>query len=189
MFGSTLRFDNDREADVEMRTASLSGSYSLNETFTLRAGLGLILDGELNPETGGKQNVEPGGLFMVGMDYRAVTGEGFIPFIDLSLFFGASFSETVDPVTDQSTDYLATDLRFGARGSWNVNNTLFPFLAVRLFGGPVRWTMNGEDVVGSDVHHYQAALGAAVQIKRIAVYGEWAPVGEQGLSAGLSLTL
>ncbi|MBD3224358.1 MAG: hypothetical protein GF313_06480 [Caldithrix sp.] len=47
--------------------------------------------------------------------------------------------------------------------------------------------MNGQEVIGPDVHHYQAAVGGSVQIEPIGVYVQWVGLGERGLSAGLSL--
>ena len=39
---------------------------------------------------------------------------------------------------------------------------------------------------GSDVHHYQIAMGAATQWGKLGFHLEWAALGEQGASAGVS---
>lgn len=186
-FNSTIRFDDNREVDVEMTTVSLSGAWLINDSWTVRAGLGVILDGELKPDAGTTHDVKPGGLAAVGLEYRALIGDGYTPFIDLSLFLSGSWTETVDPITDSKTSYFASDIRLGARAGWNVKGNIFPYVAARVFGGPVKWELDGEDVTGTDIHHYQLALGTAVQLGQVGVYVEWAGLGEQALSAGLSM--
>ena len=186
-FNSTIRFNDNREVDVEMTTVSLSGAWLINYNWTIRAGLGVILDGKLKPDADITHDVKPGGLAAVGLEYRALIGDGYTPFIDLSLFLSSSWTETVDPVTDIITSYFASDLRLGARAGWNVKGNIFPYVVARVFGGPVKWELDGEDVTGTDIYHYQLALGSAVQLGQVSVYVEWAGLGEQALSAGLSM--
>ncbi len=186
---STLRFDNDREVDVKMSTVSLSGSWLINENFSFRVGLGVILDGSMNPKGKTKQDVDPGGMVSAGLEYVVFVGDGLIPFIDLSSNLSVSFTKTQDLITDRKTNYFASDLRFSARVGWNVNGNVFPYLSTRVFGGPVNWKLDGEEVTGSDVHHYQLAIGTAVRINNFSIYGEWAGIGERALSVGFSLPL
>lgn len=186
-FNSTLRFDGDREVDVEMSTLSVSGAWLINDIWTVRAGLGVILDGELKPDIGNTHDLEPGWLASVGLEYRALIGKGKIPFIDLSVFLSGSWTKAVESITDNKTSYSASDLRLGARAGWNVKGNTFPYVAVRLFGGPVDWELSGADVIGTDTNHYQIALGTAVQLGSVSVYFEWAALGEQALGLGLSM--
>ncbi len=186
-FNSTIRFDNNREVDVDMSTVSLSGAWLINNKWTVRAGLGFILDGKLKPGTGNAHDVEPGGLAAAGIEYRALIGDGYTPFIDLSLFLSSSWTEIVNPDTDSKTSYFASDARLGARAGWNVKGSFFPYAAARVFGGPVNWKLEGKDVTGTDIHHYQLAFGTAVQLGIVGIYVEWAGLGEQALSAGLSM--
>ena len=172
-----------------MTTVSLSGAWLINDSWTVRAGLGVILDGELKAGAGTAQDVNPGGLAAVGLEYVALVGDGYTPFIDLSLFLSGSMTETTDQVTANKTGYFATDLRFGTRAGWNVNGNIYPYMAARIFGGPVNWALDGKDVTGNDIHHYQFALGMAIRFGQMSVYGEWAGFGEQALSAGLGVGL
>ncbi len=186
IFNTTIRFDDHQDVDVEMSTVSMAGGWLINESWTLRGGVGLILDGDMITPDGVIHAVEPGGLFSVGLENRALIGEGYTPFVDLSLFFGASWTETIDPGTQAATSYFAADARFGARAGWNINNNTFPYVAARIFGGPVNWEIAEVEVTGSDIHHYQIALGMAVQLGPVGIFAEWAGVGEQAVSAGLS---
>lgn len=169
-----------------MSTISLAGGWLINDSWTLRGGFGLILDGEMETPGGAVHEVEPGGLVSLGMEHRVMVGQGTTPFVDLSLFLGASWTETSDPDTDLKTSYFATDARFGARSMWNINNNTFPYVAARVFGGPVSWELLDEDLTGTDVNHYQIALGTAVQLGPVGVFAEWAGLGEKAVSAGLS---
>ena len=169
-----------------MSTVSVAGAWLINDNWTLRGGFGLILDGEMKTPDGVEHEVQPGGLVSAGVERRVLVGNGWTPFMDLSLYLGASWTETLDPNTEIKTSYLATDLRFGTRAGWNINGNTFPYAAVRIFGGPVNWELDGEDVTGADIHHYQIAIGTAVQLGPVALYAEWAGVGEKAVSAGIS---
>jgi len=169
-----------------MNTISLSGSWKLNDNWAFRGGLGVIFDGRLRPAIGRSQNVTPGGLIAIGIEYLVIAGEGYTPYVDISLFLSGSTAESEDPITKNRARYTSSDLRLGGRASWNIKNRVFPYLSTRLFGGPVYWVLNGEDVIGTDINHYQIATGAAVQFNTVATFIEWSQVGEKALSIGLS---
>ncbi len=183
---STIRFDGGREVDLEMTTISLSGAWLINRQWAIRAVAGVLLDGGLQPEGQASHDFEPGGLVAAGVEYRASEGQGKTPSVDLSFFLGASWSQTVAPGTDAKTSYFAGDARLGARFGWVIQEKIFPYVAARVFGGPVNWELDGEDVVGTDVHHYQLALGVATSLGKVGLFAEWAGLGEQALSAGMS---
>ncbi len=114
------------------------------------------------------------------------SGQGLTPFIHMSLGLGASWAHTIEEGFADKTRYFALDARLGTRASWNFNDNTFPYFALRVFGGPVKWELDGEDVTGTDTHHYQLAFGTAVQYGPVGLYAEVAPLGEQSVSAGLS---
>ena len=143
----------------------------------------------MKPDVGTTHAVKPGGLLAVGLEYHALIGDGYTPFIDLSLFLSSSWTKVVDSITDSKTSYFASDIRTGARAVWNVKGNIFPYVAAHVFGGPVNWELDGENVTGTDIHHYQLAIGTAVQLGQVGIYVEWAGLGEQALSAGLSTAL
>ena len=89
-------------------------------------------------------------------------------------------------MSQNQTSYFSYDLRVGGRASWIINDSIFPYITGRVFGGPVSWELENTDVMGTDIHHYQFALGTAVQFGGTGVFVEWAGVGEKALSAGLS---
>lgn len=181
---TTLKLDGDR-ADLELSSVSLAASYPIGEKTTLRAGLGSVLDGELRPEAGSIHEFEPGGLAFAGINYNSSEGQGSRPSVDLSLQFGVTWAETVEKGTDQRADYSAADFRLGVQTTWTVGSRFYPYLAGRVFGGPVNWESEGESLTGSDIHHYQVAAGAAVGLGPVLLFAEWAALGEQGLSFGI----
>ena len=186
-FHSTIRFDNDRNVDVDMTTVSLSGAWFISEVWTVRVGLGMILSGELKPDAGTSHDVNPGGIASVGFEYIAHVGADYTPSIDLSLFISGSMTETTHTLTDKNTRYFASDARLSARAGWNLKGNIFPYAAARVFGGPVRWELDGKDITGGDIHHYQLAIGTAARIGLFSAYFEWAGRGEQAVSAGLGV--
>lgn len=172
-----------------MSTVSLAGGWQLNDTWSIRTGVGLILDGDLQPDNASAYVVQAGGVVALGVEYLFQRGTGSVPSLDYSLFVSASSAETEHPITGDMIKYASADVRLGGRATWNINNKIFPFFAGRVFGGPVSWNLNDTDVLGSDVHHYQFALGTAIQFGSVGTFVEWAGVGEKALSAGLSYRL
>lgn len=183
---STLRFDGSDEVDVEMSTISLAGSWQLNDSWSFRTGFGLIYDGTLKPENQPAHLVKPGGVIAVGFEYLYRRGEGYVPTLDYSVFLSAASTKTENPTTQDKTNYFSSDLRFGGRASWNIKGWVFPYIAGRAFGGPVSWELDDLDVTGTDIHHYQFALGTAIQFGSVGTFAEWAGLGEKALSIGLS---
>ena len=183
---STLSFDGSHEVDIEMNTSSLSGAWRLNDKWSLRGGLGIIRDGKLTPRGRITHNVLSGGMVAVGAEYLWQQGENAKPYIDFSVFISASSAEVENPITAETTSYLSSDLRLGGRASWIIKDKIFPYVTARVFAGPVSWELDGIDIIGSDIHHYQIALGSAIQFGKIGTFVEWAGLGENALSVGMS---
>ena len=186
---STLRFDESDEVKIEMSTISLAGSWQLDEKWSIRTGLGLVYDGTLTPDNTPAFAVKSGGVVAVGLEYFYHRGEGYSPSLDFSVFVSASSATIENPTTQNKTNYFSSDLRVGGRASWNINAKVFPYVAGRVFGGPVSWELDGIDVIGTDIHHYQFALGTAIQFGSLGTFVEWAGLGEKAWSIGLSYAL
>lgn len=171
-----------------MNTISLSGGIPLGKRWMIHVVLGMIINGEIKPDTDSDHDVKPGGFASIGFNYNAVTGKGYKPSVDLSILLGSAMTETENIEDKSKTDYISTDVRLGIRSSWNVKNRLFPFAAVHVFGGPIMWEIDGQDVTGTDIYHYHLSVGSALKLGRTVAYFEWAGLGEQSLKAGLSIT-
>lgn len=186
LFDTTVRFDGDRDVDVEMSTVSVSAGWLVDDRWTVRASAGAVLGGELKPDDGTVHDVDSGALAGIGAEYRALTAGPGDPFVDVSLSLGFSWARTSLNEATGRQDYSAADARLGVRYGFNVRNRFFPFLSARVFGGPVKWDPAGDDATGSDIHHYQMGAGAAARFGAFAIFAEFAGLGEKAFSAGLS---
>lgn len=122
----------------------------------------------------------------LGLDKQIAPGQGARPTVDFSLGLSAAWAETEERFTGTAADYSAADLRAGVRAMWPIGQRFYPYTAARVFGGPVNWNWSGDEVQGSDAHHYQLAVGLAASLGRVALQVEWGAVGEKSLSAGIS---
>lgn len=183
---TTLRFDGDRESDLKQTAVSVSGSWRLDPRWTARAGAGVLTGGSITTGPGLVHDFRPGGLVSFGVERRGPGGGGWTPALDYSMTLGTTWARTTAPGTDTRTSYFAADLRLGARASWPLAGGILGTTGARVFGGPVSWKIEGVDVKGTDTHHYQLALGVAGKVGQLGMFAEWAALGEQGFSAGLS---
>lgn len=171
-----------------MNTVSLAVAYRLDDRWTLRGGFGRVLSGTLDPENGTTQDIQPGTLYSAGMEFMAFSGGGMKPFVHLSIFQGGSTTTVEDPMSKPvaTTDYTSSDLRFNGRATWVVGHQVSPYVSTSFFAGPVKWTLAGQEVTGSDIYHYQVAIGSALQLNRLSLFVEASGVGEKTLVSGLS---
>lgn len=181
---STVAFGGDRDTDLELSSLSLAGLYGVNDRTQVRAGAGALLDGSLVLPDGARHDFDSGGFVFAGVLHRTGQADGWKPAIDLSGTLGFTWGATAGPDARQA-DYRAMDLRAGIQASWPAGRSFFPFAAARVFGGPVRWEIDGAPATGSDVHHYQLAAGTGIALGPVVVFAELAFAGEQGAAAGV----
>jgi hypothetical protein len=181
---TSLKFGGEHNTDLELSTTAIAASYPLGDRTLLRAGGGWVHDGTLATPGEETFTFESGGLAFAGVDHRLDDGAGWTPSLDLSGTLGFTWGRTVG-AGEADADYRATDLRLGLRTTWEVGRMFFPYAALRLFGGPVNWDREGGSLSGSDVHHYQLAVGFALRLRPIILTAEFAGAGERGASAGI----
>lgn len=168
------------------RAASASFDYQLKPTTTLSFGAGLALGGSLTAK-GAHHDLGVGWLVSASYARRLVDGAGSLPFVILGFSFGASGAGThLSSAPDASSAPLyAFDFRAGLTVGKTFFNVLSPYAAVRLFGGPVLWKLDGAVALGTDVYHYQLAAGLVTALPRgFDVFVEGAPLGERSLTVG-----
>jgi hypothetical protein len=160
------------------------------ERFTLSLAAGAILDGELRGQ-GSVYDIGPGFLASLTAAYRLLGGPGKNPFLTLTLGYGMSFSETHEIGGAREDERLmAADTRLGALFGVTLFDFWSPYLAARIFGGPVNWQRRGEDRTGSDRHHYAIGLGSSFAVApTLSIVLEAIPLGERTYGAGFSLSL
>ena len=81
---------------------------------------------------------------------------------------------------------IAADARVGAALGRRVG-PVSPYLLARAFGGPVFWTLDDEDTVGSDRYHVQLGAGASLALGDAwTVLVDVSALGERAASVGIS---
>lgn len=61
-----------------------------------------------------------------------------------------------------------------------------PYLGLKVFGGPVSWTWAGRPITGTDVHHYQVAIGVAAALPGgLDLLAEASLLGERSTTASV----
>jgi hypothetical protein len=144
---------------------------------------------------------EPGFAAGFGVSWQALTtyDHPFDLTLSAQLAFATSTLRTPDAVPDDvraGADWLAFDIRVGAMLSRTFARTLTPYVALRLFGGPI--ILSGRlpsgvnaTVSGSDKRHVQLAAGVGltpwpVSAPWLRMFVEGAAIAEYGFSAGVS---
>lgn len=182
---STVAFGDDRDTDLELSSLSLAGLYGVDDRTQVRAGAGAVLDGTLELPDGARHAFDSGVVVFAGVLHRTGQADGWRPAIDLSGALGITWGTTSGPDARQA-DYRALDLRVGVQASWPLGRSFFPYAAARAFGGPVRWEFGGASATGSDVHHYQLAVGPGIALGPVVVFAEVAFAGEKGAAIGVA---
>lgn len=175
---TTLKFADDGEFKLSQFAASATVGYALPSRWSFRAAVGTIIDGEISAgqrtddiSAGITGGVGVSKLWPLRRNYF-VTGS-----VDLS-----ASRVTTHQGFEPGVSFIATDLRVGAV----VGKTLgrfSPFLATRVFGGPVFWTYNGNDITGTDIYKFQVGGGLSVMAgKGLSVMANVSVLGEQAAS-------
>ncbi|HKA91813.1 MAG TPA: hypothetical protein VKE22_29325 [Haliangiales bacterium] len=144
----------------------------------VQLGLGAILDG--NARVAQVDNdVGAGFAATVAASWLAVPEGEVRPFVLTGLSLGVS---TAKAGADRLT---AVDARLSVVVGKTFARVLTPYVAGRVFGGPVYWTIAGDSVVGGDSHHYSVGFGATLRPGAIDVFAEWMPLGERSVNVGV----
>ena len=183
-FTADLRFDKLYPFVVHQHMVAARVGYAFAEGWTLGLQLGAIVAGDLS---GGGQTLRftPGFVASIQAGVLLMEGGDGLPFVESTVNLSVSTAMTED--TDGArSDWLAVDVRLGATTGWRIYDVWVPYVALRFFAGPVFWTDGAQERVGSDVHHYQVAIGSSLTLGSFDLFVDWGlPLGEAGLSAGL----
>lgn len=184
-FRSAVSFDNGDEVGLEQSTVSATLSYQNSTRLGITGSFGAIVDGSVDHVS--REDVGSGVLAAVSANYLALFESPSRPFVLLSATIGAA---TTTAVSDDGKRYrwTAQDNRFGVMVGKTFFDRLVPFATARGFFGPVYWKLGGEDVVGTDIHHYTIGAGASYQVPgRFSLFAEALALGEQSVSLGGSM--
>ena len=183
--GSTLKLSDHTEADFEQTSVLASVSWRLGRTFTLQAGAGALLGGYVQ-DLDGRHPFDPGLVLQLSGTWLLLAPKEGGPFVAASL--GLSFlraSTQAGPAGPAAT-FTAADAFASASAGWPVMPWLSPYLAAKVFGGPVWWERSTGPVTGTDANHYQVALGVAAALPgRFDLLAEVAPLGARAVTVAV----
>jgi len=182
-FGGTLHTGETRYATLA------EVAYAPTSRLSFSAGLGAALGGKLLAPDGAHE-FSPGVAAGLGASYRVVDGATPIGHAFLLMSGVLSYTEGTTQLGDVGprTSYNALDLRAGAAFGLTWLRMLSAYGVLRGFGGPVYWTYEGSSELGTDTHHYQVGGGLALLLlRRVDLFVEGVPLGEQALAAGASV--
>jgi hypothetical protein len=151
-------------------------------------GLGAAVAGKLAAPDG-VHDFGPGLVTSLGVNYRFLEGPTPVgrAFLVGSGLVSLTESTTAVGNAGATTHYDALDLRGGVAAGFTWLRMLSGYAVVRVFGGPVFWTYQGASALGTDTHHYQVGGGLAWLVaRRVDLFAEGIPLGEQALATGAS---
>jgi hypothetical protein len=183
---TALRFDDSLRAEQTRSLVLGQLAFLPSRSLALEAGAGAALGGSLTAANG-RHDFSPGPAAVLGVAYRLLDAPGYFAHFTSQLSFVWSHTRRGN---EASVPYSAYDLRLGGEVGLNLVEILHPYVVARAFGGPVFWRYEGEAVTGTDIHHYQLGAGLSVGLGgRVMLVAEGIPLGEQALSAGVSVSL
>ncbi len=178
---SELRF-GDVSAPFVQRSVAVSASRRLGKDWTVSAGAGAVVSGSIDA-AGVTYVMDPGWLARLGATWMALDARGPWPFLAASASLAASGVQTTGPGGERAP-LTALDAGLSASAGWPIAGVFVPYVGAKVFGGPVFWTLGGSAVTGTDVAHWQVALGAALSLPAgIDLLVEWAPLGARSAVA------
>lgn len=176
---------------LEERVVAASVGRVLGDGWSLQGSAGAILDGEVHAtRLASRQrttfDVGLGWLASVQLSRQWIAPHGQRPFVTTSISASASGASTEHPA--ENAAFLSLDLR----ASMIVGRTFFdvwtPYLAARVFGGPVAWTLDDDDVTGGSRDHYQLGVGSLLALRwGFSLLVDWSMLGDRTFTVGLSL--
>jgi hypothetical protein len=185
---SQLVFTDDVDFDFSQHAVTGFAGYTTPTGWTVQGALGAIVAGELERDDNTKYDISPGAVASL-TGSRRWTPSGGPWFVSGSLSAGAAWS-AAGPSGADAERLLAFDLRLGVVAGRTFAELWNPYLLARAFGGPVMWTVDGEDITGSDAHHYQLGAGLSVATRRgFNVVVDLSVLGEQSAALALSWQL
>lgn len=203
---SILFFSDGLRAPTERHAVMASYEHSLKNHYTLEFGAGSLLGGYLltdpSAQSAGagpaKATFSPGVLADVSLSHLIIQSRGYAqPFVLLSFSLAGVWTQTTLPPKNESaqtqTPYVALDFSAAMAAGISLKvgtHAITPFIAGRLFGGPVFWTHAGSNVVGTDAYKYSLGPGLSVSIahSRLGFGFGTSLFGEKNLRGGLSVS-
>jgi hypothetical protein len=180
-FATEIEFD--RGVEMSALTTMAQATYQPSARLGLGFGLGAVIGGTI-----ADGDISPGPAASASATWLALLETERRPFLLAGLSFAGSRASAVSTDGEDHT-LTAFDLRLGAMVGTTFG-PVSPYLAARVFAGPVGWTLDGGEQTGSDAHHYTVGAGLVVRAgRRLDLSAEGMALGEVSATAALSLSL
>jgi hypothetical protein len=192
---SDLSFGDKTSFAIEKSSIVVGSDFVLNDHVSFEIAAGALMNGSLRLTSGKSLSpiraLGPGWLGAFSASWTVVKQHRYVPYFVLSTTLAATRARTrTEPLANIESrgSVLGTDFRFGATLGETFWNVMSPYLALRVFGGPVFLTDASKTQIGSDNYHVQPAIGAVVLCgKHVDIFAEGAPVLERSLTIGLGI--
>jgi hypothetical protein len=183
-FRSELSFGAGRDVDIGEEAITATIGWHSSPRFGVEGGVGAILGGRLTL-AGVDHDVAPGIAATVTASWLPIYEGEVTPF----LLLAGTASVSTTTTDDGAARLTAVDLRATALVGKTFFDRLTPYVAVRVFGGPVFWSIGGDSVTGSDQHHYSIGGGATLRLPgNVDLFAEGMALGERSLNVGVGLS-
>jgi hypothetical protein len=182
---TTLELSDGTRASLKQATTLASVSWRRSDTFTLQAGAGALLGGSVT-DLDGRHLFDPGLVLQASITWLALPPRDGGPFVATSLGLSFLRATTRSGPGFPSAGYTAADAFVSASVGLPIGGVVSPYLAGKLFGGPVWWRRASGSVTATDAHHYQVAAGVAAALPgKFDLLAEVAPLGEQAITVAV----
>jgi hypothetical protein len=153
----------------------------------LGASVGALMGGRIE-QPDEQWTIEPGVVWSLTAGRRFFGQRPAIPFLLVIGTFSGSSTRTRQLSTSETTPLHAFDGKLDLSVGWTLGEAFSPYLAVRGFGGPALWRIDGEQALGGDLYHVSLALGFNLSLaNRVALYFDGAFLGLRSLGGGVSV--
>lgn len=181
---TTIEF-GDREVELEQVSASAMLGWQASPRWGLVVALGGIVDGEVTTDMA--RDVGAGFVGSATATWLPVFETARRPFLLATLSFSGA-TTTAESDDGEAHRWTAFDLRLGALVGKTFADRFTPFLAGRVFAGPVSWRVGGESEIGGDAHKYAIGGGVTFRIPgTLDLFTEVMALGERSGSVGASI--
>ncbi len=175
---TTLSFGDTGEFELSQFAASATVGYAWPSRWSFRAAVGTIIDGEISA---GSRTYDISAGITGGLGVSRLWPLRRNYFVTGSVDLSAS-RVTTHQGFEPGISLIATDVRVSAVIGKTFGR-FSPFVATRVFGGPVLWTYNGNDITGTDIYHFQVGGGLSVMAgKGLSLMANVSVLGEQAAS-------
>jgi hypothetical protein len=190
LFRTELSFSGSVEPDIFEQMVVVAAGRQIAAAWSVRLAAGAILDGTLSHD-GRSHDVAAGWLVSASAAHRWTFGASQRFFATASVTAGWSSASTREDMgAAGSIGLSAGDVRVGALMGVTLANRFAPYVMARGFGGPVIWQLDGQDITGTDQHHYQLGVGSSISLPfHTSALIDVSVLGERSLSIGVGLSL